>query len=117
MVLNQHSNFQKAIASAKHTIKFDHKHQHMPYLPPGIHSIATPVAIEHVRQQDLLFQKHQKAGYYPPCTGAFERIFGLPCYHTIRRCQDWGETLLMSYFDDDHWRYRRQEGSIPLRPY
>jgi hypothetical protein len=116
MVLSQYNKFRKDIASAKHTVKFYHKQLHMQYLPSGIHTVVTPTAIEHVRQQDILSQKHQRDGYIRPCTGAFTRIFGLPCYHTIRRYQR--EGLQISHFDDDHWRYQRQQGqSLPPRPH
>ncbi len=35
MVENQYSQYQKDIASARHTIKFNHKPESMPFLPPG----------------------------------------------------------------------------------
>lgn len=113
MIFNQFGNYQKDIGTAKHALKFSHKQ--MQYLPPGIHLMVTPAAIELVREQDLLFQKHQSEGYIPPCTGSFTRIHGLPCYHEICRNQ---QGLQFSHFNDDHWRYQRQQGqSLPPRPY
>ena len=118
MILTQYKKYIKSLADAKHTIKFNHKPSKMPYLPPGIHDIVTPKAIEHVRQQELLSQKHRENGFNPPCTHSFERIYGLPCYHTINRYKQWGERIPIDQFDNDHWRYQRQTGrDIPLRPF
>ena len=118
MVLTQHQKYMKSLADAKHTIKFKHKPNEMPYLPPGIYATVTPKAIEHVRQQVLLFEKHREKGFSPPCTHSFERIYGLPCYHTINRYKEWNEKIPISDFDDDHWRYQRKTGrNIPPRPF
>jgi uncharacterized protein YktA (UPF0223 family) len=95
MIFNQYIKYRTNIASAKHTLKFEHKPEAMPFLPPGIHKTITPAAIELVRKQDLLSQKHHEEGYCPPCTGSFEKIHGLPCYHAINRSKDWG--LGLSY--------------------
>jgi hypothetical protein len=41
----------------------------MPYLPPGIHSVVTSVAIELVRQQDILRLEKLEKGITTACTG------------------------------------------------
>jgi hypothetical protein len=110
MVLNQYNKYRDQIASAKNKIKHEHRLEKMPFLPPDIHSTVTPPAIEHVRKQHELRQKHRRERRVHPCTGSFERINGLPCYHTIQSMEDRGSSLRMAHFDDDHWRYQRREG-------
>lgn len=120
MVQNQYSKYSKDIATSKLCIKFQHKPESMPFLPPGIHDIITPPAIELVRQQELLRQKYQKEGRTTTCTGLFAKTNGLPCHHTLQYLEDTGSKLQMHHFDDDHWRYRRSNGaslSMPPRPY
>lgn len=117
MIKSQYNKYRKEIASSKHTIKFKHKLESMPFLPPGIHNVFTPAAIERIRQQDLLRQKEQKqrrSGH--PCSGLFEKTNGLPCRHTLQAVMNSGSTLLLSLYDD-HWRYQREQGpSIRLSP-
>ena len=50
IVHNQYSKYQKDIAAAHYSIKFQYKLAAMPFLPPRIHKIITPTAIELVRQ-------------------------------------------------------------------
>ena len=90
----------------------------MPFLPPGIHEILTPPAIECIRQQDLLRQKEQRQrrGAHP-CSGLFEKTNGLPCRHTLQHVVTAGSKLRLNHLYDDHWRYERERGpSIPLSP-
>jgi hypothetical protein len=121
MVLNQYQKYMKSIASARHHIKFEHKPERMPYLPQDIQNIITPYAIEQVRQQDLLRQRDlQEYRQYTLCTGKFETIYGLPCRHTIESVMNIRQTLGLNHFNDDHWRYLRQDGQsihILPRPY
>ena len=120
MVLNQYIKYRKDIADAKNTTQFNHKPQAMPFLPPGIHNIATPPAIKCIQQQDLLSQKYYEKGYSQLYTRSFKRIHGLPYYHTIRHYRECREGLQISHFDDDHWRYQRQQGqpiNMPPRPF
>ena len=119
MINSQYNKYRKEIASSKHSIKFKHKLESMPFLPPDSHNILTPPAIEHIRQQDLLLQKHQKErrGMHP-CSGLFEKTNGLPCYHTLQAVRRSGSMLLMDLYDD-HWRYERKQGQsihLPPRP-
>ncbi len=60
MINSQYNKYRKEITSSKHSIKFKHKLELMPFLLPGSHSVLTPPAIKLIRQQDLLLQKHQK---------------------------------------------------------
>ena len=46
MVNSQYSKYQKDIASARYSIKFWYKLEKMPFLPPGIYNIITPIAIK-----------------------------------------------------------------------
>jgi hypothetical protein len=117
MVHNQYNKYRKDIATAQHTIKFEHKPEAMPFLPSGIHRIITPSAIEHVRQQELLRQEHYAEGRLEPCTGSFGRIYGLPCSHTLQILRNLTSRLQLSHFDDDHWRYKRRQGqSVNMSP-
>ena len=121
MVENQYHLYRNAIASARNTIKHTHRLEKMPFLPIGIHHDITPPAIELVRKQDEIRQKYRRERRFLPCTGSFERINDLPCYHTLQSMENVRSSLRMSHFDDDHWRYQRREGhSIlppPPRPY
>jgi hypothetical protein len=120
MVYNQYNKYRKEIATAQHSIKFEHKNDVMPFLPSEIHRIVTPPAIEHVRQQELLRQKHNEEYRIEPCTGSFRKVYGLPCSHTLQQLREIGSRLHLNHFDDDHWRYRRREGqsiNMPPRPY
>src|SRR5579871_913177 len=119
MINSQYNKYRKEIASSKHSIKFKHKLESMPFLPPDSHNVLTPPAIEHIRQQDLLLQKHQKErrGMHP-CSGLFEKTNGLPCYHTLKAVRKSGSMLLLDLYDD-HWRYERKQGQsihLPPRP-
>src|SRR5579871_5040751 len=119
MINSQYNKYRKEIASSKYSIKFKHKLKSMPFLPPDSHNVLTPPAIEHIRQQDLLLQKHQKErrGMHP-CSGLFEKTSGLPCYHTLQAARNSGWMLLLDLYDD-HWRYERKQGQsihLPPRP-
>jgi hypothetical protein len=111
MVRSQYNKYSKDIASSKHSVKFEHRLEAMPFLPPGIHNVLTPPAIERIRQQDLLRQKEQRqhqGGH--PCSGLFEKTNGLPCRHTLQEVAVAGSTLRLSHLYDDHWRYQRDQG-------
>lgn len=118
MVKSQHNKYRKELASSKHSIKFEHRLEVMPFLPPGIHDVLTPPAIECVRQQDLLRQKEQRqrrGGH--PCSGLFEKMNGLPCRHTLQEVMAARSTLRLNHLYDDHWRYQREQGpSVSLSP-
>jgi len=112
MINNQYNKYRKEITSSKHSIKFKHKLESMPFLPPGSYSVLTPPAIELIRQQDLLLQKHQRQrGGMHPCSGLFKKSNGLPCYHTLQAIRNSGSTLLLNLYDD-HWRYERKQGQL-----
>src|SRR5579871_665997 len=110
MINSQYNKYRKEIASSKHSIKFKHKLETMPFLPPDSHNVLTPPAIEHIRQQDLLLQKHQeeRRGMHP-CSGPFEKTNGLPCYHTLQAVRNYGSMLLLDLYYD-HWHYERKQG-------
>ncbi|KAK7178632.1 hypothetical protein PSPO01_15326 [Paraphaeosphaeria sporulosa] len=118
MVKSQHNKYRKDLASSKHSVKFEHRLAAMPFLPPGIHDILTPPAIERIRQQDLLRQQEQRqrrGGH--PCSGLFEKINGLPCRHTLQEVVTARSTLRLNHLYDDHWRYQREQGpSVRLSP-
>jgi hypothetical protein len=118
MVKSQYNKYRKEIASSRHSTKFQHKLESMPFLPPGIHDVLTPPAIERIRQQDLLRQKEQKqrrGGH--PCSGLFEKTNGLPCRHTLQEIIAARSALRLDHLYDDHWRYQREPGpSVFLSP-
>ena len=118
MVNSQRNKYQKEIASSKHSIKFQHKLESMPFMPAGIHEVLTPPAIELIRQQELLRQQKQRQPRSNhPCSGFFEKINGLPCYHTLQQLNYSRLTLRLDYPYDDHWRYQRKQGqSIHISP-
>lgn len=121
MVTSQYNKYRKQLASAKHSLKFKHSLEAMPFLPPGIHEAVTPPAIDRIREQDLLRQKERRPrqGGYPPCSGLFQKTNGLPCRHTIQIALQSRSTLALTHFDD-HWRYNREQGPAiqpSLRPY
>jgi hypothetical protein len=105
VVLNRHSRYRKDIASASQNIKFQHRPTALPFLPPGIHKIITPPAIELVRQQHLLCQQETRKPY----TGDFERTYGLPCSHSLQSLEETRTPLGLHFFKDDHWYYERRE--------
>ena len=118
MVKSQHNKYRKDLASSKHSVKFEHTLEAMPFLPSGIHDILTPPAIERIRQQDLLRQQEQRQrrGCHP-CSGLFEKTNGLPCRHTLQGVVAAGSTLRLNQLYDDHWRYQREQGpSVRLSP-
>jgi hypothetical protein len=111
IVKSQYNKYKKEIASSKHTTKFQHKLESMPFLPPGIHDVLTPPAIERIRQQDLLRQKEQgQRRSQHPCSGLFEKTNGLPCRHTLQEVIAARSTLRLNHLYDDHWRYQREHG-------
>ena len=116
MVENQYNKYMNAIASAHTKINFEHRLEKMPFLPTGIHRTITPPAIEHVRKQNEMLQKHRREHSFRPCTGSIQRINGLPCYHTLQSIENIGSSLRMSHFDDDHWCYQRRGGHSILPP-
>ena len=105
MVENQYSIYQKEIATACHSVKFHHCHDLMPYLPPGIHDIITPAAIELICQQFLLYEKNRQERRTLPCSGSFERIYGLLCRHTLGNWRNMGVHLCLDHIQDPHWFY------------
>ena len=46
IIKSQYSKYQKDITSTRYSIKFRHKLEKMTFLPPRIHNIITPIAIE-----------------------------------------------------------------------
>ncbi|KAG9189955.1 hypothetical protein G6011_06823 [Alternaria panax] len=111
MVNSQYNKYSKDIASAQRSVQFEHRLEAIPFLPPGIHNVLTPPAIERIRQQDLLRQKEQRQRQGgQPCSGVFEKTNGLPCRHTLQEVAAAGSTLRLSYPYDDHWRYQRDQG-------
>ena len=118
IVKSQYNKYKKEIASSKHTTRFQHKLESMPFLPPGIHDVLTPPAIERIRQQDLLRQKEQRQRRSRhPCSGLFEKTNSLLCRHTLQEVIAAGSTLRLNHLYDDHWRYQREQGpSVSLSP-
>jgi hypothetical protein len=116
MVQSQSNKYQKGLASARYTTKFNHTLKAMPFLPEGIHSLLTPVAIERIRQQGLLIEEHQRDPRNRRlCSGFFQKKNGLPCYHTLQNFIRAKSTVPLNYPFDNHWRYQRQQGrSMPL---
>lgn len=55
MVKSQYNKYMKELTSSKHSVKFGHSLESMPYLPPRIYEVLTPPAIERIRQQHLLY--------------------------------------------------------------
>ena len=120
MVENQYSKHQKNLSTAHHTIKFQHRPEKMPYLPPGIHDSITPAAIELIRQQFIAYEKDLKERRFLPCSGSFERIYGLPCRHTIQNWRNMGVQLRLDHIQEPHWYFRRPQGQsieLPSRPF
>jgi hypothetical protein len=119
MVQSQHNKYTKDLGSGKHSVKFRHKLESAPFLPHNLSDILTPAALEHIKQQEELRLKAQRAGCCHPCSGLFEKANGLPCHHTMQRAANSVVPLLFPY--DDHWRYKRlQQGQsidVPPRPY
>jgi hypothetical protein len=120
MIKSQYSKYAE-IASSKHRTKFQHKLESMPFLPPGIHDVLTPPAIERIRQQDLLRQKEQRqrrGGH--PCSSLFEKTNGLSCRHTLQKVMAARSTLRLNHPYDDHSRDQRKQGSsvfLSPKPY
>ena len=50
--------------------------------------------------------------YNQPCTGRFEAIHGIPCYHTLRELRARKVTVTKYHFHR-HWHFER-DASIPL---
>ena len=120
MIENQYRKYQKDISTARMTIKFQHQFDKMPYLPPGTHESITPAAIELIRQQFLLYKKDLQERRSLPCSGKFERIYGLPCRHTLQNWRNIGVKLRLNHIQDPHWYYQRLQGGsieLPQRPY
>lgn len=119
MVHNQYNKYRDQLASSRNKIKFEHRSEKMPFLPPDVYYTVTPPALDHVRKQDELRQKHLRERRSRPCTGFFEKTNGLPCCHTLQAMKDTGSSLRMSHFNDDHWHYQRKEEhsiTVPPRP-
>jgi hypothetical protein len=121
MVNSQYNKYKKMISSSRHSTKFAHSLESIPFLPTGIHDVLTPPAIERIRQQEILRQKKQKQPRSNhPCSGLFEKTNGLPCHHTLQSVSRSGSTLRLDYPYDDHWRYQREQGQsiqVSPRPY
>jgi hypothetical protein len=60
MIQSQYNKYMKQIASAKHSLKFKHSLEAMPFLPSRIHEVITPPAIDRIREKDLLRQKEKQ---------------------------------------------------------
>lgn len=111
MVKSPYNKYRKELASSKHNVKFKHRLESMPFLPPGIHGVLMPPAIERIREQDLLREKeqrHRRGGH--PCSSLFEKTNGLPYRHTLQQVTTARFALRLNYFYNDHWRYQREQG-------
>ena len=82
----------------------------MPYLPPGIHNIITPSAIKLIRKQFEAYKRDLQQRRTLPCSSSFERIYGLPCRHTLQSWRNMGVRLRIDHIRDSHWYYRRPQG-------
>jgi MULE transposase domain len=63
--------------------------------------------------QQLTFGRDEVI-YNAACTGCFEAIYGIPCYHTLRSMRTYKRTVRKEDFHR-HWHFHR-DGAIPLPP-
>jgi hypothetical protein len=54
-----------------------------------------PAAMELLVKQLYLMDDHLRTG---ACSGFFEQIHGIPCYHTLRQCKDRNVTVTKQDF-------------------
>jgi hypothetical protein len=110
MVLNQYSRYRKDIGTAQHTIRSKQGLKVLPFLPENIHQVVTPAALDLLRKQFELHLESVKTGKETSCTGNHSRVYGLPCWHQLRVALATESSFGLDYFEEDHWRYKRQQG-------
>ncbi len=108
MITSQYNKYRKQLASAKHSLKFKHSLEAMPFLPPDVHDSVTPPAIDRIREQDSLRRRERDRGQSSPslCSGLFQKTNGLPCRHEIQIAMQSNSTLTLNHIDK-HWCYDR----------
>jgi hypothetical protein len=108
MVLNQFSTYEKDLATARFSIK--HEYTKGDLFAENIHQYITPPALNHVLEQDKLRRENLKDNSTKPCTGRFEKIYGIPCSHTIQEILSRGSRVSVLAFKDQHWHFHRDPG-------
>ena len=82
------------------------------YIDPNLNSQIVDRALKlFVNQLDLA---RDTVANNSPCSGIFEQIYGIPCYHSIRGLKDAKITIKKGHFHL-HWHFERAE-SLALPP-
>ena len=106
------ANFTKSLAMKRDRIQHELNAKRWKVLDPDLNTQIVPQAMKLLVQQlhlarDTLVDK--------PCTSSFERIHGIPCYHTIRVIERLELTITRTDFHK-HWHFNRPGEAIQLPP-
>lgn len=107
------ANFTKSLAMKRDRIQHELNAKRWKVLDPDLNTQIVPQAMKLLVQQlhlakDTLVDK--------PCTSSFERIHGIPCYHTIRVIERLELTITRTDFHK-HWHFNRPGEAIQLPPH
>jgi len=83
------------------------------YLDPELNSQICDRALKLLVKQ-LKFASDE-IEYNKPCTGYFEQIYSIPCYHTIRELRAANIMIKKGHFHG-YWHIERDNESLPLPP-
>jgi hypothetical protein len=109
MLDNSMNEFLYQMSSTRDRIPHDVNAKYVPIFPIGINRIITPQGLRLITNQWKLLRNPL---FRPSCSGNFERIYGVPCCHTIGRMLNGNAGAKIGPHQiHSHWWFERPNGS------
>ena len=106
MLTNFLNEYRKSIAQARDRVYHDLKASRWDLLDPELNKQVVPEAMRLLVKQ--LYLARDEVVNNKPCTGNFEAIHGIPCYHTLRLMKSLNSIVRMEDFHC-HWYFERPQ--------
>lgn len=102
-------NFSKDLALARDRIYHELSAKRWDYLDHDLNKQIVPAAMKLLVRQLLL--ANDEVTNNKPCSGGFETIHGIPCYHTLREIKRLKTKVTKAKFHK-HWHFERPVSSV-----
>jgi len=102
-------NFSKDLALARDRVYHDLSAKRWDYLDHDLNKQIVPAAMKLLVQQ--LHLAKDDVTNNKPCSGGFETIHGIPCYHTLREIKRLQTKVTKAKFHK-HWHFERPVSSV-----
>ena len=97
------NEFMAKLEMARTRLAHDLQAKRWDFLDPNLNKQIVPNAMKSLVKQLLLMKNELND---KPCTGSFEQINGIPCYHTLQAAKQHNTTITKEYFHR-HWHFDR----------